>query len=161
MALSLVEYHHGADKVVWKKVTKNEYRRCAVIESYDSIKHVLLHRIIRTNSEEQRILIALFEEIDTAIEHHRFTETFMLSKLSGVHKFVVQLVTEILAVQASREKAKAKAETEELQEKAKLLQESREKSKVLQESQEKAKVTYIQILEFYPLNSMGLLLGVG
>ncbi|KAI3795319.1 hypothetical protein L1987_37970 [Smallanthus sonchifolius] len=30
------------DKWLWYKMAKNEYRRCAVIEAYDSIKHLLL-----------------------------------------------------------------------------------------------------------------------
>ncbi|KAI4363835.1 hypothetical protein MLD38_020003 [Melastoma candidum] len=49
------------DKWLWYKTCKHEYRRCAVIEAYDYVKHLLL-RIIKVNSEEHSIVTTFFQE---------------------------------------------------------------------------------------------------
>lgn len=96
--MDLVKSKDMEDKTVWKKVIKSEYRRCAVVESFESLKHILVYRILRPNSADQIMVKSLFEEhIDIAINQRRFTEAFSLSKLSEVHKCVLNLVKNILA----------------------------------------------------------------
>ncbi|KAI6672994.1 hypothetical protein NL676_000900 [Syzygium grande] len=79
------------DKWLWYKVCKNEYRRCALIESYDSVKHLLL-KIIRVNSEEHSIMTVLFQEIDHSIEIEKFTQSFKLTALPQIHNNLIKLV---------------------------------------------------------------------
>ncbi|KAF8007893.1 hypothetical protein BT93_K1785 [Corymbia citriodora subsp. variegata] len=79
------------DKWLWYKVCKNEYRRCAVIETYDSVKHLLL-KIIKVNSEEHSIMTVLFQEIDHSIEIEKFTKSFKMTALPQIHNNLIKLV---------------------------------------------------------------------
>uniref|UniRef100_A0A7N0TJ19 1,3-beta-glucan synthase n=1 Tax=Kalanchoe fedtschenkoi TaxID=63787 RepID=A0A7N0TJ19_KALFE len=82
------------DHWVWYKIRKHEYRRCAVIEAYDSVKHLLLE-IIKYNTEEQTILKMLFKEIDHSIETDKFTKTFKTTALPLIHKKLEALLLEL------------------------------------------------------------------
>ncbi|KAG0619713.1 hypothetical protein M758_4G159300 [Ceratodon purpureus] len=95
LALYSVQYHRGDDKSVWSIVCKSEYRKCAVIECYDSMKHVL-RKILKEDSEEYQIFIIIFEEIDASIIAKRFTTTFLLRELMEVHSRVVDLINSLL-----------------------------------------------------------------
>jgi callose synthase len=80
------------DKRLWYKICKNEYRRCAVIEAYDSLKHLLLFEIIKRNTEEHSIMTVFFQEIDHSIEIERFTKTFNMTVLPQLHTQLIKLV---------------------------------------------------------------------
>ncbi|KAL9662235.1 hypothetical protein QQ045_027067 [Rhodiola kirilowii] len=82
------------DRWIWYKISKHEYRRCAVIEAYDSVKHLLLE-IIKYNTEEQTILKMLFKEIDHSIEIEKFTKTFKTTALPLIHKKLEILLLEL------------------------------------------------------------------
>lgn len=79
------------DKWLWYKICKNEYRRCAVIEAYDCVKHLLLE-IIKSNTEEHSIMTVFFQEIDHSIEIERFTKTFNMTVLPHLHTQLIKLV---------------------------------------------------------------------
>ncbi|KAG6717910.1 hypothetical protein I3842_04G124200 [Carya illinoinensis] len=79
------------DKWIWYKIRKNEYRRCAVIEAYDSIRHLLLE-IIKINTEEHSIMTIFFQEIDHSIQIERFTKTFNMTVLPQLHAQLIKLV---------------------------------------------------------------------
>lgn len=96
LALNNVRYHRGDDRSVWDVICKSEYRRCAVIECYESMKHVL-RRILRDDSAEYQIYLGIFEEIDASIIQGRFTSTFMLPELLNVHSGVVHLIELLLS----------------------------------------------------------------
>uniref|UniRef100_A0A2P2MAE7 1,3-beta-glucan synthase n=1 Tax=Rhizophora mucronata TaxID=61149 RepID=A0A2P2MAE7_RHIMU len=83
------------DKWLWYKICKNEYRRCVVIEAYDSVKHLLLS-IIKINTEEHSIVTVLFQEIDHAVQIEKFTKTFKMTALPAFHAKLIKLV-ELLA----------------------------------------------------------------
>jgi len=92
------EDEYVEDKSVWKKIAKSDYRRCAVIESYESIKHILLNRIVRVNSPDHILLKTLFEDhFDRAINQQKFTVAFSLSKIPEVHNCVLDLIKNISA----------------------------------------------------------------
>ncbi|XP_062007605.1 callose synthase 12-like [Rosa rugosa] len=78
------------DKWLWYKICKNEYRRCAVIEAYDCIKHLIL-AIIKTNTEEHSIVTVLFQEIDHSIQIEKFTKTFKTTALPQLHAKLIKL----------------------------------------------------------------------
>lgn len=81
----------ASDKWLWYKICKNEYRRCAVIEAYDCIKHLVL-QIIKRNSEEHSIITVLFQEIDHSLQIERFTKTFKTTALPQLHTMLIKLV---------------------------------------------------------------------
>ncbi|XP_010070013.2 callose synthase 12 [Eucalyptus grandis] len=80
----------ATDKRLWYKICKNEYRRCAVIEAYDSVKHLLLE-IVKIDSKEHSVITDLFEKIDRSIEDGKFTKQFNLSMLPEIHKHISKL----------------------------------------------------------------------
>ncbi|GMI79790.1 enhancer of edr1 3, glucan synthase-like 5, GLUCAN SYNTHASE-LIKE 5, POWDERY MILDEW RESISTANT 4 [Hibiscus trionum] len=79
------------DKWLWHKIGKNEYRRCAVIEAYDSIKHMMLE-ILDARSEEHSILTVLFHEIDHFVEIEKFTKNFKMTALPQIHMKLIKLI---------------------------------------------------------------------
>ncbi|KAJ6379271.1 hypothetical protein OIU76_015981 [Salix suchowensis] len=79
------------DKWLWYKICKNEYRRCAVIEAYDSVKHLLLE-IIKTTTEEHSIITVLFQEIDHSLQIEKFTKTFNMTALPNFHAKLIKLL---------------------------------------------------------------------
>ncbi|KAK8481923.1 hypothetical protein V6N13_017641 [Hibiscus sabdariffa] len=84
------ELVHASDQRLWYKICKNEYRRCAVIEAYDSFKHLML-AILRVQSEEQSILTVLFQKIDHSVEIKNFTKMFRISALPQLHMKLIKL----------------------------------------------------------------------
>ncbi|XP_071703258.1 callose synthase 12-like [Rutidosis leptorrhynchoides] len=79
------------DKWLWYKIGKNEYRRCSVIETYDSVRHLLL-MIVRYNTQEHSIITTLFQEIDNAINIEKFTKTFNMNAIPKIHSKLITLV---------------------------------------------------------------------
>ncbi|GMH12090.1 hypothetical protein Nepgr_013931 [Nepenthes gracilis] len=77
------------DKWLWHKISKNEYRRCAVLEAYDCVKQLLL-AIIKKGTEEHSIAMALFQEIDLSLQTKKFTKTYSMHALPMIH---VKLIT--------------------------------------------------------------------
>ncbi|KAL3754723.1 hypothetical protein ACJRO7_001911 [Eucalyptus globulus] len=80
----------ATDKSLWYKICKNEYRRCAVIEAYDSVKHLLLE-IVKIDSKEHSVITDSFEKIDRSIKDGKFTKQFNLSMLPKIHKYISKL----------------------------------------------------------------------
>ena len=101
LALYSVRYHRGNDASVWNIICKSEYRKCAVIECYESMKHVL-RTILKDDSEEYAIFLAIFEEIDAARIQRRFTTSFLLRELMDVHSRVVDLINTLLSTWLSQ-----------------------------------------------------------
>ena len=87
-AKELVDSH---DRRLWRKICKYEFRRCAVIEAYDCIKH-LFRQIIRPDSEEHSIVTAMFQEIDHSIEIGKFTKVFKTTALPQIHSKLIKLL---------------------------------------------------------------------
>ncbi|XVE81624.1 hypothetical protein DITRI_Ditri15bG0079900 [Diplodiscus trichospermus] len=83
------------DKWLWYKICKNEYRRCAVIETYDCVKYLMLEILIN-NTEEHSILENLFQEIDQSIAIKKFSKTFEMTALPEIHSKLIKLVELLL-----------------------------------------------------------------
>lgn len=79
------------DKWLWHKISKHEYRRCVVIEAYDCVKHFLF-KIIKQGTDEQSVVMYLFQEIDHSIEIEKFTKTYNLNVLPKIHANLISLV---------------------------------------------------------------------
>ncbi|OMO85718.1 Glycosyl transferase, family 48 [Corchorus olitorius] len=89
------ELRDAPDNWLWHKICKNEYRRCAVIETYDSVKHLMLE-IVNNSTEEHSIVKNLFAEIDHFVEIEKFTKTFEMNALGQIHPKLIRLVELLL-----------------------------------------------------------------
>ncbi|XP_048229927.1 callose synthase 11 [Ricinus communis] len=85
------ELADAPDRWIWLKVSKSEYRRCAVIEAYDSIKHLLL-TVVRYGTEEHSIIEKFFDEIDNSIQFEKFTEAYHMKTLERIRSKLISLV---------------------------------------------------------------------
>ncbi|XP_047318610.1 callose synthase 12-like [Impatiens glandulifera] len=72
------------DKWIWYKMSKNEYRSCAITEAYESVKHLLLE-IVKRNTEEHSIVTVYFQTIDNSIQIEKFNKMFNLKALPQIH----------------------------------------------------------------------------
>ncbi|XP_057730535.1 callose synthase 12-like [Arachis stenosperma] len=86
------ELANSSDKRLWRKICKDEFRRCAVVESYDCIKHLLLEIVIKPGTEEHSILESLFQHIEKSIEIGKFTKSFKTTALPQLHSKLIKLI---------------------------------------------------------------------
>ncbi|XP_010242908.1 PREDICTED: callose synthase 12-like [Nelumbo nucifera] len=92
LALShAAELVDAPDQWLWYKIGKNEYRRCAIVEAYDSIKYMLI-QIVKHGTEEHSIVRHVFLEIDSALNIGNFTKTYKTTALPQLHAKLVTLV---------------------------------------------------------------------
>ncbi|GAB4826957.1 Callose synthase 11 [Ancistrocladus abbreviatus] len=84
-----------SDRWLWLKICKNEYRRCAVIEAYDSIKYVLV-QIIRYDTVEYSIVTKLLLQMDQHIRDGKFTKAYNMTLLPLVYEKLVRLIDLLL-----------------------------------------------------------------
>ncbi|KAK2968484.1 hypothetical protein RJ640_030095 [Escallonia rubra] len=85
------ELAYAPDRWVWFKICKNEYRRCAVIEAYDSIKYLLLE-VVKYGTEEHSIVTKLFMEIDHYVQIEKFTGAYKMTVLPRIHEHLISLI---------------------------------------------------------------------
>ncbi|VFQ84068.1 unnamed protein product [Cuscuta campestris] len=71
------------DRWLWSKISKSEYRRCAVIEAYECTRHLLLE-IVELHSEEHSILTTFFQQIDEWVKLEKFTKHYNLTALPQI-----------------------------------------------------------------------------
>ncbi|KAM3700307.1 hypothetical protein ACJW30_05G088500 [Castanea mollissima] len=98
------ELANEPDKLLWLRICKSEYRRCAVIEAYDSIKYLLL-MIVKDGSDEYVIIENLFKEIDEAIQTGKLTAVYKMDVLEEIHAKLISLVE--LLMQQNKDLSKA------------------------------------------------------
>ncbi|KAH7423735.1 hypothetical protein KP509_12G070800 [Ceratopteris richardii] len=80
---------------LWEKISKNEYRKCAVLECYYSFKH-LMSRVLKDDSAESSIVEHLFMEIENEIHLKTFCQSYKVNLIPEVHAHIVSVVEAIL-----------------------------------------------------------------
>lgn len=85
----------ASDRSHWHTICQNEYRRCAVIEAYDSVRFLLL-KIIRDETTEHRIIEGLFRCYEDSIQAGQFAVDFRLTVLPSIHSNLITLLDLIL-----------------------------------------------------------------
>ncbi|CAO2171493.1 unnamed protein product [Urochloa humidicola] len=95
LALSQAKELVANDRAHWTRICNNEYRRCAVIEAYDSIRHLLLE-IIEERTAEHIIVSQLFFAFDAAMDNGKFSEEYKLELLPEIHSSIITLVELLL-----------------------------------------------------------------
>ncbi|XP_024538919.1 callose synthase 12 [Selaginella moellendorffii] len=96
MALGQARDWQDTDRRLWRKICKNEFRPSAVIECYESLKHILLRKIINEESEDHATLTRLFEQIDSALSQGKFCNEYNLYELPNIHSRVLPLIAALL-----------------------------------------------------------------
>ena len=95
LALSQAKELVASDRGHWRKICQNEYRRCAVIEAYDSIKHLLLE-IVSEGTEEHSIMTQLFSWYDDSMRMGSFTVEFKMAVLPNIHEKLIILIDQLM-----------------------------------------------------------------
>ncbi|XP_051126001.1 callose synthase 11 [Andrographis paniculata] len=90
-----VDMADASDRYVWNHICKNEYRRCAVVEAYDSVKYLLLE-IIKYDSEEHSIASRIFAGVDSNVQYEKFTATYNTLVLPKIHAQLISLIKLLL-----------------------------------------------------------------
>uniref|UniRef100_A0A7N0R990 1,3-beta-glucan synthase n=1 Tax=Kalanchoe fedtschenkoi TaxID=63787 RepID=A0A7N0R990_KALFE len=90
------ELSNEEDSELWAAICKSgEYRRCAIIEAYDSVKYLML-KTVKYGTTENYILTNLFHEIDHQIEIGKLTQAYNLNLLPEMHKKLISLIELLL-----------------------------------------------------------------
>ncbi|CAK7350590.1 unnamed protein product [Dovyalis caffra] len=109
LALSQAEELANApDRWIWLKVSQSEYRRCAIIEAYDSIKYLLLE-VVKPGTEESFIVGNFFKEVDEKIQSEIFSESYKMNRLPDIHPKLISLVDLLMRPGEDLSKAVSKA----------------------------------------------------
>ncbi|CAL9780103.1 unnamed protein product [Musa acuminata subsp. burmannicoides] len=103
LALSLVNEYKANDRKHWRMICKNEYRRCAIIEVYDSIKSLLLD-IINKGTEEHSIVARVYEEFDNWIRVEKFSVEYNMFILQSIYDKLVILLGTLVKPNKDRNK---------------------------------------------------------
>jgi callose synthase len=90
LALGQAKEVTGSDPRLWRKICKNDYCCCAVIEVYDSAKHMLLE-IIKEGTKEHGIVTQFFSDFDGSMKMEKFTVEYKMTELHNIHTRLVAL----------------------------------------------------------------------
>ncbi|KAH7422298.1 hypothetical protein KP509_12G002500 [Ceratopteris richardii] len=102
IALQQIKNWQGDDdRRLWRKIAKSEYRRCAVIECFESSRHVM-QRILREGSAELRRIEKIFSRIQSSLNAGSFLKDYKVSSLIRVHEWILELVMMLLMVEKSK-----------------------------------------------------------
>ncbi|MED6156387.1 Callose synthase 5, partial [Stylosanthes scabra] len=90
VALDMATQFRGKDSDLWKRICADQYMKCAVIESYQSLKLVLRDLVVGEN--EKRIISIIFKEVKSNISKNTLITNFRMSFLPSLFKKLVELV---------------------------------------------------------------------
>ncbi|KAL4330238.1 hypothetical protein AHAS_Ahas13G0380100 [Arachis hypogaea] len=90
VALDMATQFRGKDSDLWKRISADQYMKCAVIECYQSLKHVLRDLVVGEN--EKRIISIITKEVKNNISKNTLTTNFRMSFLPFLFKKFVELV---------------------------------------------------------------------
>ncbi|XP_011624302.2 callose synthase 5 [Amborella trichopoda] len=90
IALDMAAQFRSKDSDLWKRICADEYMKCAVLECYESFKHVL--NILVVGDNEKRIIGIIIKEIEVNISKNIFLANFRMGPLPALCKKFVELV---------------------------------------------------------------------
>ncbi|XP_010530602.1 PREDICTED: callose synthase 5 [Tarenaya hassleriana] len=90
IALDMAAQFRTRDSDLWKRICADEYMKCAVIECYESFKHVLHSLVIGEN--EKRIIGIIIKEVESNISKNAFLVNFRMAPLPALCNKFVELV---------------------------------------------------------------------
>ncbi|PON36082.1 Glycosyl transferase [Parasponia andersonii] len=90
IALDMAAQFRSRDSDLWKRICADEYMKCAVIECYESFKHVLSVLVVGEN--EKRIIGIIIKEVESNISKNLLLANFRMGPLPTLCKKFVELV---------------------------------------------------------------------
>ncbi|XP_056696651.1 callose synthase 5 [Spinacia oleracea] len=90
IALDMAVQFRPKDSDLWKRISADEYMKCAVIECYESFKQVL--NILVAGEAEKKIISVIIREVETNISRSSLLTNFRMSALPTLCKKFVELV---------------------------------------------------------------------
>ncbi|XP_057418669.1 callose synthase 5 [Lotus japonicus] len=90
VALDMAAQFRGKDSDLWKRICADEYMKCAVIECYESFKHILNALVV--GEAEQRTISVIIREIESSISKNTLLSNFRMGYLPSLCKKFVELV---------------------------------------------------------------------
>ncbi|CAN6459739.1 unnamed protein product [Victoria cruziana] len=90
IALDMAVHFRSRDADLWKRISADEYMKCAVIECYESFKYTLNLLVVGDN--EKRIIGSIVKEVELSISKNMFLANFRMSALPKLCKKFEQLV---------------------------------------------------------------------
>ncbi|KAK6922818.1 1,3-beta-glucan synthase subunit FKS1-like, domain-1 [Dillenia turbinata] len=90
IALDMAAQFKSRDSDLWKRISADDYMRCAVIECYESFKNILNMLVVGEN--EKRIIGIIIKEIESNISKNTFLANFRPGPLPTLCKKFVELV---------------------------------------------------------------------
>ncbi|KAK9142299.1 hypothetical protein Syun_011699 [Stephania yunnanensis] len=103
IALDTAAQFRSRDSDLWRRICADEYMKCAVIECYESFKHVL--NVLVVGENEKRIIGIIIKEIEGSILKHTFLANFKMNALPVLCKKFVELVGILKDADASKKDA--------------------------------------------------------
>ncbi|GLU17718.1 hypothetical protein SLE2022_340740 [Rubroshorea leprosula] len=89
-ALSIATNFVGKDKVLFRKIKKDEYMYSAVKECYESLKCIL--EVLVVGDLEKRVISTIVNEIEESIRTSSFLEEFKMRELPALQAKCIELV---------------------------------------------------------------------
>ncbi|KAJ1405051.1 Vacuolar protein sorting-associate protein Vta1/Callose synthase, N-terminal [Sesbania bispinosa] len=90
VALDMATQFRGRDSDLWRRICADEYMKCAVIECYESFKHVLHDLVI--GETEKRIISTIIKEVESNMSKNTLITNFRMGFLPSLCKKFVELV---------------------------------------------------------------------
>ncbi|XP_019437222.1 PREDICTED: callose synthase 5-like [Lupinus angustifolius] len=90
IALDMAAQFRGKDSDLWKRIYADEYMKCAVIECYESFKHVLNYLVV--GEAEKRIISVIIKEVESNISKNTLLTNIRMGFLPSLCKKFVELV---------------------------------------------------------------------
>ncbi|XP_035551340.1 callose synthase 5 [Juglans regia] len=90
IALDMAAQFRSKDSDLWRRICADEYMKCAVIECYESFKHVLNALVV--GETEKRIMGIIFKEVESNISKNALLVNFRMGPLPTLCKTFVELV---------------------------------------------------------------------
>ncbi|KAF3440590.1 hypothetical protein FNV43_RR18874 [Rhamnella rubrinervis] len=91
IALDMAAQFKPKDSDLWKRICADEYMKCAVLECYESFKHVLKTLVVGEN--EKRVIGIIIKEIESNISKNTLLVNVRMGSLPTLCKKFVELVS--------------------------------------------------------------------
>nr|XP_017248464.1 PREDICTED: callose synthase 5-like isoform X2 [Daucus carota subsp. sativus] len=90
IALDMAVQFRSRDSELWKRISADDYMKCAVIECYESLKLVL--NVLVVGETEKRLISIIIREVENNISKNTFLASFRMGHLPTFCQKFVQLV---------------------------------------------------------------------
>ncbi|XP_062148060.1 callose synthase 5 isoform X3 [Alnus glutinosa] len=109
IALDMAAQFRSKDSDLWRRICADEYMKCAVIECYESFKHVLNALVV--GETEKRIMGIIFKEVESNISKNTLLVNFRMGSLPTLCTKFVELVGILVSFYRKKDSDPSKKDT--------------------------------------------------